>query len=153
MKHLTKGLLMKKLIGGAISVVLGIIGFTTYFPEFVGLLTGTIPIVLILAGALVIYLNYDNDSSGSDDGENSENSEPEVIEIEPVEPETSEADLVESVDVAKNEGSPNFLGNSNSLVFHKPNCKFAQNIKKEVTFNTKEEAIEKEYKPCGVCKP
>ncbi len=151
---------MKKLIGGAISVVLGVIGFTTYFPEFVGLLMGTIPIVLILAGALVIYLNYDNDSSDSDDGDDTvpepistEPVETESIEIEPVEPEASEADLVESVDVAKTEGSPNFFGNSKSLVFHKPDCKFAQNIKNEVTFNTREEAIEKEYKPCGVCKP
>ncbi len=146
---------MKKLIGGAISVLLGVIGFTTYFPEFLGLLMGVVPIVLILAGALVIYLNYDNDSSDSDD---CEESEPEVVEIEPAEPEpvkpeSVEADLVESVDVPKTEESSNFLGNSSSQVFHKPDCKFAQNIKNEVKFNTREEAIEKDYKPCGVCKP
>ncbi len=156
---------MKKLIGGAICVILGVVGFTTFFPEFIGLLMGSIPIILILAGALVIYLNYDNDASESDasDSNNCEDSEPvsvetETVEIEPVEskpvePESGEADLVESVEVAMTEGSANFLGNSSSQVFHKPECKFAQNIKNEVTFNTKEEAIEKEYKPCGVCKP
>ena len=146
---------MKKLIGGAICVILGVIGFTSYFPEFIGLLMGSIPVVLILAGALVIYLNYDNDSSDSD---NDDETKPEPVEAEAVKPETVEpesvdTDLVESVDIAQPEGAPNFVGNSNSLVFHNPDCKFAQNIKNEVAFNTREEAIEKEYKPCGVCKP
>ncbi len=142
---------MKKLIGGAICVVLGVIGFTAYFPEFIGLLMGSLPIILILAGALIIYLNYDSDSSDSDDGKDS--TESNVVEIEPVEPEPNETDLVESIDEEKAEESVNFLGNSNSLVFHNPDCKFAQNIKNEVAFQTREAAVEKEYKPCGVCKP
>lgn len=135
---------MIKLIVGAICVVIGVVGLATNFSEFIGLLMGSIPVILIFAGILVIYLNYDNDSP---DDETCEASGSEPTETEPYK--TEPAHIVESVDV----DPPNFVGNSSSLVFHNPDCKFATNIKNEVKFQTKEEAIEQKYKPCGICKP
>jgi len=39
--------------------------------------------------------------------------------------------------------------------FHKPSCEWAKRIKSEnlITFATREEAIQKGYIPCKVCRP
>ena len=60
---------MKTLIGGAIAAALGIIGIVVWWSEFLTVLGGTIPIVLLLGGALAIYLGFDEmkDSWGDDD--------------------------------------------------------------------------------------
>ena len=50
---------MKTLIGGAVAAVLGLIGLTLWFPAFLQLLAGAIPIMLLLGGALAIYLGFD----------------------------------------------------------------------------------------------
>jgi len=50
---------MKTLIGGAIAVVLGIIGLSVWFKEFLQILAGAIPVMLLLGGALAIYLGFD----------------------------------------------------------------------------------------------
>jgi hypothetical protein len=50
---------MKTLIGGAIAAALGVIGIVVWWFEFLTVLAGTIPIVLLLGGALAIYLGYD----------------------------------------------------------------------------------------------
>ncbi len=50
---------MKTLIGGAIAAVLGLIGITQWYHEFLGVLAGVIPVILILGGALAIYLGFD----------------------------------------------------------------------------------------------
>ncbi len=50
---------MKTLIGGAAAAVLGIIGMTVWWPAFLQLLAGAIPITLLLGGALAIYLGFD----------------------------------------------------------------------------------------------
>ncbi|MEW6672363.1 MAG: hypothetical protein AB1427_11720 [Thermodesulfobacteriota bacterium] len=50
---------MKTLIGGAIAAVLGIIGLVVWFKEFLQILAGAIPAMLILGGALAIYLGFD----------------------------------------------------------------------------------------------
>lgn len=49
----------------------------------------------------------------------------------------------------------NYLRNSNSMKFHKPNCRWAQKIspKNMVWFETREEAINAGYQPCKVCNP
>jgi len=49
----------------------------------------------------------------------------------------------------------NYLGNSNSKKFHKPNCGWAQKISpsNRVWFDTKHEALQAGYQPCKVCKP
>ncbi len=50
---------MKTLIGGAVAVVLGVIGLAVWFPAFLQLLAGSIPIMLLLGGGLALYLGFD----------------------------------------------------------------------------------------------
>lgn len=50
---------MKTLIGGAVAAVIGLIGLTIFFPDFLDLLAGAIPIMLLLGGGLAIYLGFD----------------------------------------------------------------------------------------------
>ncbi len=50
---------MKTLIGGAIAAVLGVIGIVAWFPQFLTVIAGTIPVMLLLGGALAIYLGVD----------------------------------------------------------------------------------------------
>ena len=50
---------MKTLVGGAIAVILGLIGIVAWFPQFLTVLAGTIPVMLLLGGALAIYLGVD----------------------------------------------------------------------------------------------
>ena len=50
---------MKTLIGGAIAAVLGCVGIVAWFPQFLTVVAGTIPIMLLLGGALAIYLGVD----------------------------------------------------------------------------------------------
>jgi hypothetical protein len=50
---------MKTLIGGAVAAVLGLIGLTVWFSEFLQLLAGAIPVMLLLGGGLALYLGFD----------------------------------------------------------------------------------------------
>jgi len=50
---------MKTLIGGVIAAVLGIIGLSVWFKEFLLLLAGAIPVMLLLGGGLAVYLGFD----------------------------------------------------------------------------------------------
>ena len=50
---------MKTLIGGAVAAVLGLIGIVAWFPQFLVVVAGTIPVMLLLGGALAIYLGVD----------------------------------------------------------------------------------------------
>ena len=61
---------MKTLIGGAIAVLLGVIGLAVWFGAFLNLLAGCIPPVLLLGGGLALYLGFDElkDSWKSDEG-------------------------------------------------------------------------------------
>jgi hypothetical protein len=66
---------MKTLIGGAVAAVFGLIGLTVWFPAFLQLLAGAIPIMLLLGGGLAIYLGFDElkdswkkEDSGSAEG-------------------------------------------------------------------------------------
>jgi hypothetical protein len=61
---------MKTLIGGAIAVLLGVVGLAVWFGEFLNLLAGCIPAVLLLGGGLALYLGFDElkDSWKSDEG-------------------------------------------------------------------------------------
>ena len=47
---------MKTLIGGAVAALLGLIGIVAWFPQFLTVIAGTIPVMLLLGGALAIYL-------------------------------------------------------------------------------------------------
>ncbi len=61
---------MKVLIGGAIAVLLGVVGLAVWFNQFLTLLAGTIPLVLLLGGSLALYLGFDElkDSWKKDEG-------------------------------------------------------------------------------------
>ena len=50
---------MKTLIGGAVAAVLGLIGLSVFFGEFLQLLAGAIPVMLLLGGGLALYLGFD----------------------------------------------------------------------------------------------
>ncbi len=50
---------MKTLIGGAIGAVVGVVGLAVWFGEFLQLLAGAVPIMLLLGGGLALYLGFD----------------------------------------------------------------------------------------------
>jgi hypothetical protein len=60
---------MKTLIGGAIAAALGLIGLVIWWGQFLMVLAGIIPAMLLLGGALAIYLGFDElkDSWKSDE--------------------------------------------------------------------------------------
>ncbi len=60
---------MKTLIGGAVAAVLGLIGISVWFSEFLQVLAGVVPIMLLMGGGLALYLGFDElkDSWKKDD--------------------------------------------------------------------------------------
>ncbi|MBU0651719.1 MAG: hypothetical protein KKH02_01955 [Proteobacteria bacterium] len=50
---------MTLMISGIVSVVLGVIGFSLWWSDFMIILKGGIPIMLILAGILAVYVGLD----------------------------------------------------------------------------------------------
>lgn len=50
---------MSLLIGGIVSVILGVIGFSFWWSAFITILQGGIPILLILGGILAVYVGLD----------------------------------------------------------------------------------------------
>lgn len=60
---------MKTLIGGAVAAVLGLIGISIWFKEFLQIIAGVLPIMLLLGGGLALYLGFDElkDSWKKDD--------------------------------------------------------------------------------------
>ena len=64
---------MKTLIGGGIAAALGLIGLGIWWAEFLMVLAGIVPVMLLLGGALAIYLGFDElkDSWKKDEPEES----------------------------------------------------------------------------------
>jgi hypothetical protein len=60
---------MKTLIGGAIAAALGLIGLVIWWEQFLIVLAGIVSAMLLLGGALAIYLGFDElrDSWKSDE--------------------------------------------------------------------------------------
>ncbi|MDD5722370.1 MAG: hypothetical protein PHY29_01375 [Syntrophales bacterium] len=50
---------MRVLVGGVIAAVLGLIGLVIWWGPFLALLQGGVPIVILLGGALAIYVGFD----------------------------------------------------------------------------------------------
>lgn len=46
-----------------------------------------------------------------------------------------------------------YVGNKNSKIFHRPDCKSLPAEKNQVRFETRDEAVEEGYTPCGRCNP
>jgi hypothetical protein len=94
---------MKTLIGGAIAAALGLIGLVIWWGQFLMVLAGIIPAMLLLGGALAIYLGFDEikDSWKSDEAPESSS---EVDEGEDVEKYKKEIDdLKEEIETLKKE--------------------------------------------------
>ena len=50
---------MSLLISGIVSVIIGVIGFSLWWSDFMIILKGGVPIMLILAGILAVYIGLD----------------------------------------------------------------------------------------------
>ncbi len=59
-QFLSGGLLMPLLVGGAIAVVLGLIGLVVWWQAFAVIIKGALPIMMLLGGGLAIYVGYDD---------------------------------------------------------------------------------------------
>ena len=89
---------MKTLIGGAIAAILGLIGIVAWFPQFLTVVAGTIPIMLLLGGALAIYLGVDELKDTWTEAETSETEAEPAEEVEKYKQEISELkDEIESL--------------------------------------------------------
>lgn len=80
---------MKTLIGGAIAVLLGVVGLAVWFNQFLVLLAGCIPPILLLGGGLALYLGFDElkDSWKKDEGADAPASGDDKAKIEELEKE------------------------------------------------------------------
>ena len=74
---------MKTLVGGAIAVILGLIGIVAWFPQFLTVILGTIPVMLLLGGALAIYLGVDELKDTWKEGKEGKEAETPVADSEP----------------------------------------------------------------------
>ena len=83
---------MKTLIGGAIAVLLGVVGLAVWFNQFLILLAGCVPPVLLLGGGLALYLGFDElkDSWKKDDGADAPVAKDDKTKIEALEKELDE---------------------------------------------------------------
>lgn len=92
---------MKTLIGGAVAAALGLVGLVIWWAKFLMVLTGIIPAMLLLGGALAIYLGFDELKDTRKDDETVE-SPPESSEGEEVEKDKKETDdLKEEIETLK----------------------------------------------------
>jgi hypothetical protein len=85
---------MKTLIGGAIAAVLGLFGLGYWWGPFLNVLAGIIPAMLLLGGALAIYLGVDelkdtwksdeaaeSSAEGDEEGEDAEKYKKEIDDL------------------------------------------------------------------------
>ncbi|MGP8051735.1 MAG: hypothetical protein ACLPYB_14155 [Desulfobaccales bacterium] len=50
---------MTALVGGLVAVALGLIGLGMWWRQFINLLVGGIPLLLLMGGALAVYLGFE----------------------------------------------------------------------------------------------
>lgn len=138
---------MKTLIGGAIAVLFGVYGLAVFFPPFLTLLAGIIPLILIIGGGLTIYLNYESDKPDMDDTCCTNVPPPAKSQ----EPESASTAPEQNITDKTKDTDGKLLGNTETHVFHKSDCNFAESKNCTAVFNTKDDAIKEGYKPCGIC--
>jgi hypothetical protein len=69
------------------------------------------------------------------------------------ETESAETVVEDNISDAPIDDTSKLIGNTGTLVFHNPDCRYARSEKCTADFDTKDEAVQKGYKPCGNCKP
>lgn len=151
---------MKWIAGGAAAVVLSMLGFNCFFPAVFKLVAGLLPVMCLLGGcaALYIYREMQRDVCGSEpeircgDAESGTGPARAADKSAGSEPGVPVSAGAEAVPPAA-DGSLAYVGNTATLVFHRPACRFGKAKKCTAVFAAKNEALEKGYKPCGVCKP
>ena len=105
---------------------------------------------------ITINLPTDDTVNGYRQGSNSQ-SMPQTISADEVKPASPEQDS--SVSKEQNSSSQNakveYIGNSNSHIFHKSTCGSVGTMKKEnkIIFEGRDAAINGGYTPCKRCKP
>jgi hypothetical protein len=92
---------MKTLIGGAVAAALGLIGIVVWWYEFLIVLAGVVPAMLLLGGALAIYLGFDELRDSWRKDEPAAEATPNEDEIEKYKQEISE--LKEEIESLKKE--------------------------------------------------
>jgi len=81
---------MKTLIGGSVAAALGLVGIVVWWSQFLTVIAGTIPIMLLLGGALAIYLGFDELKDTWKSEKSEDNSTESVEEVERYKKEISE---------------------------------------------------------------
>lgn len=94
---------MKTLIGGAIAAVLGIIGLSVWFKEFLQILAGAIPAMFLLGGGLAVYLGFDELKDNWKKEDVSVDSSAQTEDVEKYKKEID--DLKQEIDALKSEKS------------------------------------------------
>jgi len=51
---------MKILLGGIVALIIGVIGLIGWWSDFLRILKGMIPIILVLGGVLAVYLGVED---------------------------------------------------------------------------------------------
>lgn len=95
---------MKTLIGGAIAAALGLVGLVIWWGQFLMVLSGIVPAMLLLGGALAVYLGFDELKDTWKSDEEAPEAAPESGEGENVEKFKKEIDdLKEEIETLKKE--------------------------------------------------
>ncbi len=94
---------MKTLIGGAIAAALGLVGLVIWWGQFLMVLAGIIPAMLLLGGALAVYLGFDElkDSWNADETAEASSGNAESEDVEQYKKEID--DLKEEIQTLKKE--------------------------------------------------
>ena len=97
---------MAALLGGVVALVLGIIGIIFWWGDFIQILRGSIPLILLLGGALAAYLGFEElkdkraadtfEETSTDLKQEVDSLKKEIKELKKEEPETEEEKKDES---------------------------------------------------------
>lgn len=143
---------MKLVIGGSIAIILGFFCLAAYFDDFLNLMAGTIPLMLVIGGCLVIMLNRDNECDCDEADTSCDTSMEPAAASSEIESESAPVSEPESQEETSSE-PVEYIGNDSTMVFHTTDCRYSKSSKCTVVFKNRDEAVKQDYKPCGVCKP
>jgi hypothetical protein len=105
--------------------------------------------MLIIGGGLTIYLNYESDKPDMGDTCCTNAPSPEKLQ----EPESAYTAPEKNIIDKTKDADGKLLGNTETHVFHKSDCNFAESKNCTAVFNARDDAIKEGYNPCGICNP